>query len=415
MKKHSFPSFVAGLVALLIGASLTSCQPSSSETSSLDQEDDTTISYATFEDWAPDFQLIRVERYAGSISVNTDPQYSAGGKGQSCLIRPVGSYSAKSSARFIFPTYSSVYHFDYRDFSSVQSLSFDFFNAEDKDIQVSLGLVPTIASIDTYSVTASQWQTLPSKQWTTLSYQVNQTALGFLYDVTNIAGFYIEFENLGSRDVALAPHLYLDNIAIHKYLVAPPIGEGLRIEGMNYLDFENSIESEAVTMDGPSVCKPEGKIVKASDVGLTAPSGDHIYQMTFKPGERNDGSRWAWWITSNVVTRSSLLATLPFEQAKDLVLEGDFYNDTDETQYLEFDFLYYSEAIFHSLMLPAKQWRHFTFAMRPVLEKYGEDFCQQGVLRVVCSEYIGDQNKQYYVDNFHFAWAVEVHPGTLAE
>lgn len=370
--------------------------------------------YSDFEDWAPDFQLIRVGKYAGSIEVNTDPAYSFGGKGQSCLIRPVGSYASKSTAKFTFPTHSTLFSFDYRDFSDVQSISFEFYNGEDKDVNVYVGLTPTVTSIDSSNSTEGEAHVLAPKTWTKVEYKVNQTALGFLYDVTMIEAFYVEFDNLGSRDIEDAPHVYLDEIVFNRYLVTPPKGEGLKINGMEFLDFEDRLQKQAVSCDGPAHCKPVGDIVKASDYGITAPSGEYVYSLTFKPGERNDGSAWSWMIISNVVTSSSMLAKVPFEQAKDLVLSIDFYNDTDHVEYLEFDFLYYEMATFNSLELQPKQWMTFTFSLKPVLEKYGEDFVKKGVLRAVYPEYIGENDIRFFFDNIRLNWASEENPSEIA-
>lgn len=413
MKKcRKWIALATGAAFLFGGAVFTACDGKKDDDPG-QSEDDQTFVYSDFEDWAPDFQLIRVGKYAGSVNVNKDPAYSAGGKGQSCLIRPVGSYASKGTAKFVFPTYSTLFSFDYRDFSDVQSISFQFYNAEDTEVNVSVGLTPTVTSIDTSTSTESEWHTLASKTWTTVEYKVNQTALGFLYDVTMIDGFYVEFENLGSREIEDAPYIYLDDIVFKKYLVTPPMGEGLKISGMEFLDFEDELQKQAISCDGPSNCKPEGKIVKASEYGIQATSGENVYSLTFKPGERNDGSTWSWLVVSNVVTRSSILSKLTTEQAKDLVISIDLYNDTDEVQYLEFDFLYYEMAMFNSLELQPKQWMTFTFSMKPVLEKFGEDFAKQGVLRIVYPEFIGDSDRRFFIDNIRFEWASESNPSEI--
>ncbi|MGN1040055.1 MAG: hypothetical protein ACI4QL_01355 [Candidatus Fimimonas sp.] len=405
-------SIAMGIVLALLATALVGCDKTPVDDNKPDGDEQSFV-YADFEQWAPDFQLIRVGKYSGSVSVNKDPAYSSEGKGQSCLFRPVGSYASKSTAKFVFPTYSTEFSFNYRDFSDVQSISFSFFNAEDKEVKVGLGLTPTITSIDTSKSTEPEWHVLPSKVWTTLEYKVNQTALGFLYDVTKIDGFYVEFENLGSRDIEDAPHVYLDDVVFNKYLVTPPMGEGLRINGMEFLDFEDELQNEAVSCDGPANCKPEGKIVKASDCGITATSGEYVYSLTFTPGERNDGLTWSWMIVSNLVTKSSLLNKVDSETAKDLVISIDIYNDTDEVQYLEFDFLYYEMAIFNSLELKPKQWTTFKFSMKPVIEKFG-DFAEQGVLRIVYPEYVGDSDRRFFIDNIYFEWASECKPATIA-
>lgn len=408
-----FIAVIMSTVLIFSAVALVGCGDSDKKDNG-GESDARVFTYSDFEQWAPDFQLIRVGKYAGSISVNKNPEYAVGGKGQSCLFRPVGSYSNKSTAKFVFPTYSTLFSFDYRDFSDIQTITFQFYNAEEDEVKVSVGLTPKVESIDTSSSTESEWHVLAPKTWTTVEYNVDQTALGFLYDVTMIEGFYVEFENLGSRDIEDAPYIYLDDIVFKRYIVTPPMGEGLKISGMEFLDFEDELQKQTIGCDGPSNCKPEGKIVKASDYGIEATSGENVYSLTFKPGERNDGSTWSWWTVSKVVTQSSILSKVTTEQARGLTLSIDLYNDTDEVQFLEFDFLYYEMATFNSLELKPGQWMTFKFSMKPVLEKYGEDFIKQGVIRIVYPEYIGESDKRFFIDNIHFEWTSESNPAEIA-
>ena len=425
-----FRTLATTSLSLLAALSLTGCQngmegettsapiESKATTSSqrgTDPENPTQILYSDFNQWAPDFQLIRLTSTSGAVYVNEDPAFTKDGKGGSALFRPIGSHASGSNPIFIFPTHSSSFNFDYRDFSDTRSIDFELYNAENHDLKVAVGLTPSISSIDTFSTTKAKFQTLPAKTWTTISYEVNQTALSFLYDVTLIDGFYIEFENIGSRDEEDAPHIYLDEIKIQKYLVAPPIGEGLQLKEMEYLDFEDPLQEEAIDCDGPNNCKPDGSIVEASAFGLNAPSGDHIYHFGLHQGQNNDYTTWNWVTFSNLVTKASALGRYSLQDAKDLVISFDVYNDSDATKQLEFDFLYYSMAMMNSLDVAPKTWMTFNFSLKAVLEKWAEDYQRVGQIRFVYPEYTEGGDFSFFLDNIRFNWASEFPAANLTE
>ncbi len=398
---------------LLLASSwcLGGCQAQQSSTSSADPIDAPETIYSDFNDWDTDFTLIRVGPTSGAVYLNEDPQYSRDGTGKSCLFRPLGSYSRKEAATFLFPNYSEKQGFDYRDYSKTKELVFDFYNAEDKELQVAVGLAPSIPTAYTNTLTKTVWQTLAAKAWTTITYQVDQTSLGFLFDVANIDGFYVQFANSGTRDEEKAPHVYLDNIKIERYIVAPPKGEGLRLEPMEFMNFEDPLQEMAIDVNGPADAKPEGGIVKATSVGLEAPSGDYIYSWTCHPSPKNTGS-WSSVIFSSLVTQATILNQVDATLAKQLVLNFWVYNDTDAMKWMEQDFLYADQTVYCSLQLKPKTWMKFSLSMEEALTKF-EGFAKGGKLRFVYPEYTEKEDYHFYFDNFYFSWASETHPGSI--
>lgn len=416
MKENKLLSrFLVSAVLCLSTLAAVSCEKEEEQQSSSAEESQTEFVYSDFDDWAPDFSTIRVLRNSGSIYVNEDPAYTIDGTGKSCLIRPLGSFTSGGSARFLFPTYSQMYGFDYRDFREIRSISFDFYNAEDHDLEVALGLVPKITNIDIFSTTKEVWQTLPSKQWTKVSYEVDQTALSFLYDISVMDGFYMAFPNAGSRLEEDAPRIYLDGIQISKYLVAPPIGEGLQLGEMEYLDFEDPLQEMAISSGGPSYCLPDANIVKAADRGIEAPSGEHVFEWVCHQGQKGDGSNWSYLVFSSIVTSTSIFGNLPMDEAMDLILSVDVYNDTETTRYIEFDYLYYEMAIFHSLEVEPKTWKTFHFSIGDALAKWGDAFQKVGQLRFVYPEYTEPEDMRLFIDNLRFDFASDILPGTIVE
>lgn len=365
------------------------------------------IVYSDFEQWAPDFQTIRVLPYSGALHVNRDSRYAKGK--QSLLIHPLGRYTSGDDATFIFPSGSELFQFNYSDFRKTTSISFEFFNAEDKVIKVAVGLTPTIKSTENITYTKREWQELAPNSWTTISYKVDTRALGFVYDVSSIAGFYMTFENVGSRDEEDAPDIYLDDIVIHRLTYSPPENESFVLNGMEYLDFEDKLQEGMIESGGRA--GHDAYIVKASDETvngqkLQATSGENVLKMQFDPVAQDTGG-FSYIRFSDIVTQNSMFKGMTAYDAKNIVLSFDIYNASDEAVYIEFDFLYYDDCIFGGFYLQPHQWTTVRYGLEDVLTKY-KDFASHGKLRFVMSEFEGTKSKIFYLDNIRFEWASDL-------
>lgn len=389
------------LLCVVLALSLFACKPDQPD----DNEDDaTTIVYADFERWAPDIATIRVLDYAGAIHINKDKNFVKEGK-QSLLIHPLGRYTSGGNATFLFPTHSELYDFDYRDFRQTESISFEFYNAEDTVKKVAVGLTPKVKSTGEQTFTKLAWQDLAPKTWTTISYTVDTRSLGFVYDVKSIDGFYMTFENAGSRDEEDAPDIYLDNIVIHRLPYQPPQNESFVLNGMEYLDFEDVLQNGMIEVGGRAgqdafIVKASSEIVNGQP--LVAPSGENVLKMEFQPAAEVT-KNFSYVCTSTIATQNSMFGKVSAADAKNMVIVLDIYNASDVTTYIEFDFLYYEDCIFGGFDLQPHQWHTFRFSMEEVLNKY-KDFALHGKLRFVMSEFSGKESKVLYVDNIRFEW-----------
>ena len=216
MKK--FSRLVCLLLCGAIAASAGACADSG------EKEYPVSVVYADFEQWAPDFQTIRMTPYAGVLHINEDKKYAK--DNQSLLIRPMGQYTTGGKSTFIFPSYSEQFGFDYRDFNKTTSISFDFYNAEKQTKKVAVGLAPIISSTESFIYTNLSWQELAPDAWTTITYEVDTEELGKTYNLSSVAGFYVSFENSGSRKEEDAPEIYLDNIILNRITNDPSEAQG---------------------------------------------------------------------------------------------------------------------------------------------------------------------------------------------
>lgn len=365
------------------------------------------VVYADFERWAPDFQTIRVLPYSGALHVNKDTAYAK--DNQSLLIHPLGRYTSGEPATFVFPLKSDTFGFDYRDLRKTTSISFEFYNAENTVQKVAVGLTPTIKSTESITYTKTEWQELAPNAWTTISYNVDTRSLGFVYDVTSIAGFYMKFENVGSREEEDAPDIYLDNITLHRITYNPPETESFVLNGMEYLDFEDVLQNGMIEVGGRA--ETNIQIVKAANEKvdgkpLEATSGENVLKMEFMPVAETS-SNWSYLCFADVVTQNSKFKDLTMEDAKNMVLSFDIYNACDVTTYIEFDFRYYDDCMFGGFDLAPHQWSTFRYRLDDVLARY-PDFAQHGKLQFVMSEFTGTQSKVFYLDNIRFEWASDL-------
>ena len=409
MKKlNRIISFILGItsaVALVSCDTLGNSSSSSSSTSTIPES----IVYANFEQWAPDFQLIRVQDHAGVVHINKDKQFAK--DNQSLLIHPVGSRNG-STGRFIFPLASELFEFDYRDFRIVRKITLDFYNAETETVKIALGLTPTIHSIDTHSYTPYEWHDLAPNTWTTVEYNVDLRALSFLYDVSMIDGIYLAFEHTGSIDEVDSPDIYCDNITIYNNAYFSPKTEGLKLGEMEYLDFEDPLQLMTLEKKGALKYQPNISIVKASDVTLgnttlTATSGESVLAIEWQPSPNEAPGGYVTLQTTKDVIASSIFAKVTEEEAKNLVFCMDVYNACDREMYMEFDFMVGDDCIFGGWDLKPNTWTTVRYGMEDVLKKY-PTFAKDGVLRFVMSYYSDYGVKTFYVDNMHFEWASEI-------
>lgn len=404
MKK--FIKSLSVLLSVLLAFSVCSCKKSGDSGTPEPEKEPESIVYSDFESWS-NFSSIRVTLYSGALHVNKDTRYAK--DKQSLLIHPLGRYTSGGNATFIFPSYSETYNFDYRDFRKTKSISFDFYNAEKEVKKVAVGLTPKINDTENYTTTKLQWQDLAPEAWTTVYYEVDSKSLGFIYDVTNIAGFYMTFENAGSRDEEDAPDIYLDNIVLHRITQTPAVNEQFILGDTEFLDFEDDLQNGMIEIGGRA--GQDAYIVKAADeivngTPLKATSGESVLKMEFQPVEEVTGN-FSYVRFSDVVTKSSMFSKISAAEAEKMVISLDIYNACDVTTYIEFDFLYYEDCIFGGFDLAPHTWTTFRYRLDDVINKY-PDFASHGKLRFVMSEFSGEKAKVFYLDNIRFEWAADL-------
>ena len=168
-----------------------------------DGTDEKEIMMYNFEQWAPDFQLCRISNVFGRVSRNADPQFVKGGK-YSAKVEPSGAGWA------YFPTYSDLFDFDYQDFTSIEFVRVDMYNAQGAGAVARVAIVTTITTVDAILKSNETRFTLQSG-WNTLDLDLGEGIMGGTGDLKSIKGVYFWFE---VADASSAPVYYMDNIRL---------------------------------------------------------------------------------------------------------------------------------------------------------------------------------------------------------
>ena len=202
------------LLACLAGSMLFGgCGTSKENTNS--GGNDNQVALADFEEWAPDFQLLRLREEFGAIDVNMDTAFVKSGN-QSAKLYVMGGERNTVDPYFYIPTVSDYFNFDYSNFNSVESVSAWVYNPSQEEAQVAVGFVTGITDLYKVDLARQEYFTLQSG-WNEIIYRPNMSyiisSVGFdEYD--GILGIYFQFEKNCAENKEDAAVYYMDDVVI---------------------------------------------------------------------------------------------------------------------------------------------------------------------------------------------------------
>lgn len=244
-----------------------------------------------FEQWYPDFSLTRLGTMAGKATRNSDKAFVRTGD-YSMLIRPIGGQIQYKNPVFWFPTSSSYYEFDYRDFTKVDYVSAWLYNDNEEDKKLTVGLVTAYSMTDPTMLKGDEY-VLKAKEWTNVKYYVDFSALSAgnkieEFTTRNILGVYLQFEHTRTNTVENAPKYYLDDMSLifrETVSTMQDLVEFKQIDENSWeiCDFEQSWQKYifgTVETDSAKTL-PRHTVVKARDYGVQASSGKNVLKVEF--------------------------------------------------------------------------------------------------------------------------------------
>lgn len=302
------------LICFLIGLLLVGCSLGCSQKK---QTHDVTM--LNFEQWGPDFQLCHVSLGFGRVSVNTDPLYVKTGK-QSCKIEPKVWPSASADIIMYFPTSSDEFSYDYSDFSCVERIQIEMYNAESEAKNVSVGLVHAIYDISRFGRTNEMSFTL-LPGWNTLYLGIDSMLVNLVGRIDDVKGIYFLFDK---KEAMEEPCFYVDDIKlIGRESMWSTEKFPIQLSENEVADFERYYQQYLFHSD----CGVKFQIVKAEDYGLLAPSGRNILRVELPEG-KNTGLWYNFTFLDDFI-KSGALGSMTLEKMKNAYFCYDVYNNSE--------------------------------------------------------------------------------------
>lgn len=230
------------LLSLISTLSLIGCSNKKEENPSEQESNkvkDNVVEFYNFEQYAPDFELIRLGNYFGKVSVNTDTNFVKGGL-QSAKLQPLGSYANDTKPFLYFELASERFNYDYTDLNYLYSFTFWIYNTSTETKEMDVGVATSNENIQNVPLSGGMTYYLKNG-WNKITYFPDIEEIYLPKGGTKVSGIYFEFENVKSRDIEDAPVYYVDDITlkvkpefreivIEKInIVAPKEGDTIRI------------------------------------------------------------------------------------------------------------------------------------------------------------------------------------------
>lgn len=331
-----FISLIIVLIVLLSCFSFSAC----GEEDENSAEQLNYVSVADFEQWGPDFQMLRLINNFGKITRNEDENFVYEGK-YSAKLQPMGGYASPSAPIMYIPMKSTYFSYDYADLTKYSELSAYFYNTSDKPIDVTVGLISAVTSTRAATPAQGDTITLPPKQWKRVDYWFHLDLISLSLDIYDVAGIYFQFPNQGVMYPDDAPTIYLDDVRLLKrdeeYVASDLIELDQSTDSQGRIikeicDFEKDYQAYVYSLElkGTPQETIETNVVNAEDYGITASNGNRVLRVLRHPSKSGMNSRI---IFSQAIMQKVGMQNIPKEDWHKVFLKFDVcYTIGDDKQ-----------------------------------------------------------------------------------
>ena len=359
------------------------------------------IVVSNFEQWGPDFQLLRLVNDFGRVSQNENAAYVKSGK-RSAKLQPIGRMSDFGMPMLIVPLSSAVFDFSYTNFSRVVRVTAQLFNAQNDVRKVAMGLVSDIRSVNTINITSDEFRDI-KPGWNQLTYNVDLSVINLVSEKNEFDGIYFMFYRADSRDIDAAPVYYLDDVKLELSAEDNEIVDLIDQKKYEICDFEQLYEDYVMSIECPKPeIRPEIGVVSLSQYGIASKGGEgrKALRVLYKPGSE-PGVTWPKVIMSAKLIKTAAAKLTAEELAMPYAaLCYDVYNNTDGPRVLYMD-------AFNSLgvpytrkdVIPCGEWRTIILPLSRIYDKNKAEVSSN--IHVSYGEYVGN-DEEWFIDNYRF-------------
>ena len=258
------------------------------------------------------------QNYFGKWSFNDDLNYVRNGKG-SLKVSPQG-YGLGTEVYYGAPTmriYPGQYGEELKDFTDVEYIAFDVYNAGNEDETLKFAFVGKVADGKIYQQSDFRKYLLKTGRWTRCFYPVPYEALSLTFDMKEITELVFKFTPKYYKDEL--PVLYIDNITVKKTdKIREPLS--MYFDENEICDFEK--EYQRYSLQGSDVYTPKLEITSEAKY---VTSGKNALKVTMPHGTIKDKSWPSFKFSDSLVKK----ANLGQYDAKSYSLKFDCYNTQD--------------------------------------------------------------------------------------
>ena len=272
MRIKRFLSLALTAITMLSISSFAACKENGDEETSVNDSPSTIVTLANFEQFDPDFQLLRLRKGFGAVNVNQNKDYVKSGE-SSAKLQPLGRYKDKSKPFLYFELESDLYDYSYADLDYLYSISMWVYNDSQEQKDAEIGIVTSFINLNDFNsdgVTQDAGVSYKlNSGWNKLTYFIDKSEVYIPSGGTKAQGIYLQFENTPSRDIEDAPVFYLDDvvltvknefneISVTEPATCPTQGETVRIPQAT---IKGGTVSATVYHDGKQIAVNNGSFV----------------------------------------------------------------------------------------------------------------------------------------------------------
>lgn len=298
-----------------------------------------------FSDYKTCFMPIRLGGYFGSVEVNTDTNYVLSGD-QSAKLTVYGDPDKETTARpnMLVPLKIDG-GYNYSDFSSVDKVESNVYNASDRDINMYVSLSYGENETEQTKIT------LKKGEWTKAIVNADIERYGIGNDITDARNIKFYFDILAEGESV--PVLYMDDIALHKFASPPQIASVI-------LDENEVCSFDKLYQEYIPISK---RLVSGYDPVLSINTNPQFAQNGYSlkcEYKGNDNTFNTWTYTGFAFPAQFVQQTPIVNMEADDYFAFDVYNDSNDTQRIMINFrqsddfsVYFSDTVIY---LPPKKW-----------------------------------------------------------
>ena len=395
---------LALMLALACSAAFVSCNDGENDTEGEGGEIPAgDIVVSDFEQWGPDFQLIRLSSHFGRVTRNRDAQYVKSGQ-YSAKVEALGGYSTGYEPIMTVPLVSANFNFNYSDFRWYDKISCSVYSAQpDNYVKIGLQAGDGINSFGGNKVLERKY--MLEEGWNELTYEINASLIALTEDPMFINGITFSFENADSRELEDAKVMYIDDIILTRRAEQAVVEDLVQLKPYEICDFEDAWQSYIISWSGNSLIIPDMEVVgrqENADRIINPTSGNSMLHVHLRAGSAVQGSlnyinvpqrlmQEAFQnITSEEIDRGYLMFDVYNDGAAPTIFYPQFYNSAGAL------------VVAYDFSAATNQWTTFRVKLSDLRDQGILPADKVGTMTIPYWEFVGD-DRDFYFDNFRIA------------